>query len=149
MITPWFRDKDLIAYWSLDEGSGNIIYDYSINNNYGTLFNGVIWRSGLNCKSGNCLEFDGIDDYVLGGMNNFDIQPNKTFALWVYPIGANGCTISFKEPNQNLLKNLIKIMINILICILNQIVLFIFRLVGKIGFLIILVMLFQQINGHL
>ncbi|MCS6789268.1 MAG: LamG domain-containing protein, partial [Patescibacteria group bacterium] len=102
VVTPWFKDRDLIAYWPLDENTSTLIYDYSTNSNNGSLFNGVIWRSGSNCVSGFCLEFDGIDDYVLGNIKNFDILPNKTFALWVYPIvGANGAAISFKEPNSN------------------------------------------------
>jgi hypothetical protein len=52
--------KGLVAYWSFDEGSGNIAYDSSGNGNHGTIY-GAKWTSG---KFGQALSFDGVDDYV-------------------------------------------------------------------------------------
>jgi len=53
--------RGLVAYWSFDEGSGNIAYDASGNGNHGTLTNGPKWTQG---KIGGALSFDGVDDYV-------------------------------------------------------------------------------------
>ena len=53
--------RGLVAYWSFDEGSGNIAYDASGNGNHGTLINGPKWTQG---KIGQALSFDGVDDYV-------------------------------------------------------------------------------------
>lgn len=50
-----------IVYWSFDEGSGNIVYDRSGNENHGTLYGNIAWTTGLN---GGALDFDGNDDYV-------------------------------------------------------------------------------------
>jgi hypothetical protein len=63
----------LVLYLTFDEGSGNIVYDYSGNGNNGTLYNGSnicsnppnsgcpTWVDG---KFGKALRFDGVDDYV-------------------------------------------------------------------------------------
>ena len=60
-LTPGLRDKGLVGYWSFDEGSGTVVYDYSGNNNHGTLTNGPTWTQG---KVGGALSFDGVNDYV-------------------------------------------------------------------------------------
>jgi prepilin-type N-terminal cleavage/methylation domain-containing protein len=49
--------QGLVGYWTFDEGQGNIAYDYSGNNNNGTLINGPVWKSGVDCKVGKCLKF--------------------------------------------------------------------------------------------
>lgn len=51
----------LVAYWSFDEGSGNVAHDDSANRNDGTLIGGPNWVDGI---SGKALSFDGIDDHV-------------------------------------------------------------------------------------
>lgn len=51
---------DYIAYWSFDETAGQIAHDYSGNSFHGQV-NGATWSEGIR---GNCLEFDGADDYV-------------------------------------------------------------------------------------
>jgi len=58
--------QGLVGYWPFDEGNGNIAYDYSGNNNHGTLYNfnwtaTSGWATG---KVGGALSFDGVDDYV-------------------------------------------------------------------------------------
>ena len=52
--------NNLVGFWPMDEGEGNIVYDYSINENDGTI-DGALW---INTKLGNGLDFDGIDDKV-------------------------------------------------------------------------------------
>ncbi len=53
-------DEGLVAYYSFDEGSGNVLHDLSGNENDGTIY-GAKWVDG---KYGKALEFDGINDYV-------------------------------------------------------------------------------------
>jgi hypothetical protein len=61
---------NLVAYYTFDEASGTIAYDYSGNGNTGTLYNGSTICSGGNCpnwvdgKYGKAIKFDGVDDYV-------------------------------------------------------------------------------------
>ena len=53
----------MVAHWRLDEQTGSMVYDSSVNGNNGTLVNmsDDAWGSGI---LGNALQFDGIDDYV-------------------------------------------------------------------------------------
>jgi len=62
--------QNLTLFLSFDEGSGTIAYDFSGNENNGTLYNGSTICSGQDCpnwvdgKFGKALSFDGINDYV-------------------------------------------------------------------------------------
>jgi len=63
----------LVSWWSFNEGTGTDAKDMWEGNN-GTLTNFDFdddsgWRSGGDCVSGKCLEFDGINDYVNCGNN--------------------------------------------------------------------------------
>jgi len=51
----------IVAIWHMDEGTGQVAEDGSVNDNDGTLINGPTWVEGI---SGNALEFDGTDDYI-------------------------------------------------------------------------------------
>ena len=51
----------LIAHWKFDEGTGNIAYDETSNNNDGNI-NGATWTS--DSISGYALDFNGIDDRI-------------------------------------------------------------------------------------
>lgn len=53
-------EKGLIAYWSFDEGTGNVVKDYSGNKNDGKVIN-TKW---VKQKKGYALEFDGTSSYV-------------------------------------------------------------------------------------
>ncbi len=53
-------DEGLVAYYSFDEGEGNVLHDLSGNGNDGTIY-GAKWVDG---KYGKALSFDGRDDYV-------------------------------------------------------------------------------------
>lgn len=55
-----FRDH-IVAAWTLDEGSGNVIHDVSGNVNDGELMGGAEWTDG---KFGKALDFDGSTGYV-------------------------------------------------------------------------------------
>ncbi len=57
--------EGLLAYYSLDEGSGGTVaWDSSGNGHHGTLVNGAQWFEGM------AVEFDGQNDYIdLGGLD--------------------------------------------------------------------------------
>ncbi|MCX6821127.1 MAG: LamG domain-containing protein [Candidatus Aenigmarchaeota archaeon] len=85
--------ESLIGYWTLDEGSGGISYDYSGRNNTGTLTSMNTtgnatsgWQSSANCKGGSsCLMFDGVNDYV-NISNAPNITGNLAISMWIYPL---------------------------------------------------------------
>ena len=70
-------NNGLVGYWSMDEGGGSIINDYSSNSNDGTI-SGASWTSG---KKGGALEFDGVDDYV--GIGDLGIGNEYTAECWI------------------------------------------------------------------
>ncbi|MBI2547597.1 MAG: LamG domain-containing protein [Candidatus Aenigmarchaeota archaeon] len=79
------------GYWKFDEAGGTVAKDSSGYQNNGTLTNFDFnsssgWFNGTNCKSGSCLKFDGLDDYVsiTGGTTNLPIGTTpRTVAAWV------------------------------------------------------------------
>lgn len=73
------------AYWSFDEGSGNIAYDRSGNGNNGTLINNPTWQPTSNCLAGNCLNFNGNQYINISDNYNLDISNTITIELWFYP----------------------------------------------------------------
>lgn len=93
------RDEGLVGYWKFDEGSGNTTADWSGNGNTGNLMDmnttapdnatGNLtsgWNSTA-CRHGNCLNFDGRDDYVdLGNASVISPTDAITIEAWIYPI---------------------------------------------------------------
>jgi concanavalin A-like lectin/glucanase superfamily protein/uncharacterized protein DUF2341 len=81
-----------IAYWSLDEGYGTTAYDGTTQGNNGTLGTGdsaPTWATADMCKSGMCLEFDGVDDYTEITDNPiFTLEDSNdyTWSMWVKPL---------------------------------------------------------------
>jgi len=55
---------DLVAYWPLDEGSGDTTADLTGNGHDGTLKDGVAWETTDVHVGAAALSFDGTDDYV-------------------------------------------------------------------------------------
>ncbi|MCX6821128.1 MAG: LamG domain-containing protein [Candidatus Aenigmarchaeota archaeon] len=95
--------ESLIGYWTMDEGNGSVDYDYSGNRNNGTLTNMNTtgnatsgWNS-TDCKSGSCLKFDGVNDYIsLGNALDNDLPSTPaTISVWVKGSFANGNQIVF------------------------------------------------------
>jgi len=72
----------LVSYWSFNEGTGITAYDQWEGNN-GTLVGDPVWKSGGECVSGKCLEFDGL----VGGVeitSNESLKPIIiTVEVWV------------------------------------------------------------------
>jgi len=77
---PFF--KNLISYWTLDEGADTTAFDVSGFGNDATLFNNPTWIDG---KHGNAIRFDGVDDYVeIPNSTELNIDTNAvTLTLWV------------------------------------------------------------------
>lgn len=74
------RLANLMLCLPLDEGRGSIAYDYSGNLNHGTLF-GPSWAPGI---IGDCLSFDGVDDYVNCGDSPSLRLQEMTLECWIY-----------------------------------------------------------------
>lgn len=79
--------ESLIHAWNFDEGVGSESNDSVQNGSSVTLhnMNASNWRS---CADGNCLWFDGVDDYVSVDVN--DWVGNFTISQWVW---ANSTTL--------------------------------------------------------
>jgi prepilin-type N-terminal cleavage/methylation domain-containing protein len=71
-----------VSEWKFDEGAGTTTAD-TVGNNSGILTGGPSWEPGVNCVSGRCLSFDGLDDYVSCG-NDASLNPANalTIELW-------------------------------------------------------------------
>jgi len=74
--------KSAIAVWLFDEGSGDVVKDYTENGNDGKLTNGPVWTEG---KIGKAVKFDGVDDYVnVTSQNGFPKGSDpRTVSLWI------------------------------------------------------------------
>jgi len=87
------NEEGLVAYWRIDEGSGDVIYDYTINSNDGSI-NGATWTEGV----------------ILNGLapprNLRAILNDSTVYLnWEPPIDDNGLTGYNIYRNEELLNN--------------------------------------------
>jgi hypothetical protein len=75
------RDTALVAWWTLDEGSGTAAGDGSPNRLNGALRNDPVWVPG---KRRGAVNFDGRDDYIEVGKDpRLYFQGPFTIAAWV------------------------------------------------------------------
>jgi hypothetical protein len=103
--------RNLKAYWMLNEGSGDAIYDLvtqNPNGNNGTLANpdSDTWVPG---RIGNAIYLNGVDNYitVTNGVGNLlDGLGNFSLSIWIKPqaasdniLGANNTTVWFYMNN--------------------------------------------------
>jgi len=80
-----FNTGWLVAWWKLDDGSGNTAVDSSSNGHNGTLKGDPSWVDGID---GGALAFDGDGDYVdIGKDQSFDITNQITISAWI-KVGA-------------------------------------------------------------
>jgi len=82
-LTPGTRDKGLVGYWKLDEGSGTTVYDSSGKGRNGTWY-GTGTHYATPGKVGPYTgQFNGIDDRVAlcSGCGSLD---NFTWVVWFY-----------------------------------------------------------------
>ena len=76
-----FSIDGLVGHWSFDEDNGNVVYDYSGNDNTGNIY-GATWVEGI---SGSALSFDGVDDYIeISNTLEFNSFTQITTSSWVY-----------------------------------------------------------------
>ncbi len=77
--------KTIVGIWLLDEGSGNVMKDSSVNKNNGKVV-GAQWVKG---KFGNALEFDGTNHAEIPASATTDNYVDGfTYLLWVMPTGT-------------------------------------------------------------
>jgi len=89
-------DYGLVGYWNFDEGTGQMAYDNSDNNNDGTLggsssieTSDPVWIIPTSPPSqggvkGSALSFDGVDDYVdCGSDDSLKMTDAVTISLWL------------------------------------------------------------------
>ena len=80
---PATRLPRALAHWKLDESSGRIAHDSSVNGHDGTLYGNPIWMPAGGMLDG-ALAFDGLGDYVrIGDHRDFDVTSEITLAAWV------------------------------------------------------------------
>jgi hypothetical protein len=77
------KDANSSGLWHMNEGMYSNIIDDSGNLNTGTIY-GASWTS--DCRFGNCLEFDGVDDYVeVSDSSSLAISGEITIMAWIKP----------------------------------------------------------------
>jgi hypothetical protein len=72
------NDPNLICWWTLEEGSGTNVLDWSGHGNHGSVNNDPKWVDGYD---GTALNFDGISDSVI---SRFDDETWAAFTLAVW-----------------------------------------------------------------
>ena len=90
-FTPSFKyDGGAAGIWKFDEGFGLNVTDLSENRNVGTIY-GATWITNSSCLSGNCLSFDGVNDYVLLPSGTFPVgNEPRSYSLWFKPRTLSG-----------------------------------------------------------
>jgi len=89
-------DPDLVGWWTLDEGMGTTVVDWSGHGNHGTFQGDPQWVAGM---LGGALDFDGNGDYVdCGNDAIFDITDAFTVAAWINirAVASDWCTVVAK-----------------------------------------------------
>jgi hypothetical protein len=96
-----FRD-DIVAAWTMDEGSGDVIGDVSGNGNDAELAGGVEWSDG---RSGKALSFDGSSGYIeipFSESMKLINQGGFTLAAWIMTPDANASDMAvFQQLDSN------------------------------------------------
>ncbi len=64
----------------MNDGDGNTVFDYSGNENYGTLVDGTSWEAG---KFGSALRLDGADNYLNLGDFRSLFTDEATVNIWI------------------------------------------------------------------
>jgi hypothetical protein len=78
-------NKKFNAVWHLNNGPDGTIVDSTSNNNDGTAHGGMTVSDLIDGKTGKCLEFDGIDDYISIPDSNSLKPTDVTLIAWYQP----------------------------------------------------------------
>ncbi len=114
---------DMVGYWNFDSIASRTISDLTVNENDGT-FHGAVQNGTVNgllhngtrggttasessdptwstdCVSGNCLTFDGNDDYVsVADHGDLDLSSAFTLTAWVWPDGYGNNGVIVRKDN--------------------------------------------------
>lgn len=101
LVVPCFAlDKDLIAYWTFDEGAGKTVKDMTGNGHDGKFVGDPKWVTG---KFGKALEFDGSSNYVeVPDDPRLALKKDITFTLWFKPsITINPANSNYRMLSKN------------------------------------------------
>jgi len=73
---------DLVGWWTFNEGAGTAVGDSSGAGHNGTASGNPLWAAG---KFDGCLNFDGVDDYVMCDLLNIDtaVTGGLTVCGWI------------------------------------------------------------------
>jgi hypothetical protein len=83
IFATYLMAGSLVAYWSFDEGSGEVLADQSGNGNDGQIHGKPKWTDG---PFGKAMVFDGVDDFVVvpnSDSYNFTKDDSFTISLWI------------------------------------------------------------------
>jgi len=97
LVSGRIQDVEGVAYWKFDEGTGDIVFDMTVNNNDGTI-QGATWT--IDSISGYALEFDGVNDRVnVIKTPSVDLTSEVVLEAWVKRKSKNdGMIISKNGP---------------------------------------------------
>ena len=98
--TCFALDKDLVAYWTFDEGAGKTVEDMTGNGHDGEFVSNPEWVEG---KFGKALEFDGSSSYVkVADDPQIAIKLNATYCLWFKPsVTINAANSNYRMLSKN------------------------------------------------
>jgi hypothetical protein len=82
LIVVSSAQASLIAYWALNDSSGNVALDSSVNGRNGAVGGTPDWVAG---RVGGALDFDGSTDYIYVVGNGTNISGTMSVALWAKP----------------------------------------------------------------
>ena len=88
--------SNLMGYWNLNEGTGSIVTDLSINGNNGTILGGTVWQTSSSCLAVVVLCGDVNEDGVVDQTDVTDINNYITgvivpvFNLWAADVNCDG-----------------------------------------------------------
>ncbi len=93
-------DKDLVAYWNFDEGTGRTVRDVTGNGHDGKFVGSPAWVTG---KFGKALEFDGKSNYVeVPDAPDLAIEADVTYTVWFKPsVTINSGNSSWRMLSKN------------------------------------------------
>jgi len=74
-------EPNLVGWWKLDDGQGNLVLDWSSLGNHGTVLGDPNWVQG---QLGSALDLDGFDDCVdVGDPNSLNITDQISLLAWI------------------------------------------------------------------
>jgi hypothetical protein len=93
-------EKDLVAYWNFDEGTGTAVKDQTALKHDGKLVGTASWVDG---KFGKAIEFDGKTAYVeVAHADDLAIDTTLTFSVWFRPsVTINAANNGFRLMTKN------------------------------------------------